>query len=100
MPLKRVVCALVLFVQFWTLIIGPTASGQNRRPGRVPAPRLGNSMADGLKIRLSEGVEQAERAARITPAAVRALNEGDTRNVLGRLQAIKVDAADEKDFAL
>ncbi|HEV8482540.1 MAG TPA: Ig-like domain-containing protein, partial [Blastocatellia bacterium] len=103
MSLKRVVCALVLVVQSFALlplISRPTANGQIRRPGGVRAPRMGSTMADGLQIRLSEGAEQAERGVRIAPAVARALTESDTRNLLSRLQPIKADAEDEKDFAL
>src|SRR6185436_5037902 len=100
---RRVVFALVLVVQLFALlplISRPIASGQTRRPGGVRAPRTGGTMDEGLQIRLSEGAEQAERPAPLTSAVARALNEGDTRNLLSRLQPLKAGADDERDFAL
>ena len=103
MPLKRFVCVLVLFVQtlgLLPLISRPTAGGQTRRPGRVQAPQTGSTMPRGLQVRLSEGAEQSENAVRITPARATALTERDTQNLLSRLQPIKGETEDEKEFAL
>jgi uncharacterized protein YfaS (alpha-2-macroglobulin family) len=55
----------------------------------------------GLSFRLSEGMEQSERAApQATPAQATRLSEAETARVLARMPPMKVEASDEQDFAL
>ncbi|HWC77534.1 MAG TPA: Ig-like domain-containing protein, partial [Blastocatellia bacterium] len=65
----------------------------------MPA-QFGASMTGGLEMRLSEGTEQPVKREEIPAPRAAALSDADTQSVLSRLQPIKVDAGDEKDFAL
>jgi hypothetical protein len=55
----------------------------------------------GLRFRLSEGVEAAERPAARPPAAkAERLSDAEAARVLARLPEIKTEAADAQEFAL
>jgi alpha-2-macroglobulin len=57
-----------------------------------------NELSQGLKFRLSEGVEGAEKREKQPPAKGAPLSESETGNLLKRLPEIKTDADDRKDF--
>lgn len=55
----------------------------------------------GLRFRLSEGVEQSEKAApQARPAPVTKLSESETARVFERLPPLKEASGDEQEFAL
>ncbi|HEX9962142.1 MAG TPA: MG2 domain-containing protein, partial [Pyrinomonadaceae bacterium] len=57
-----------------------------------------SELPPGIKFRLSEGVEGAERREKQAPAKGDALTEGETSNLLKRIPEIKPDTDDQKDF--
>ncbi|HYE14232.1 MAG TPA: Ig-like domain-containing protein, partial [Pyrinomonadaceae bacterium] len=74
---------------------------------RMRAENLKEAVAEegegpsGLKFRLSEAPEQAERPApRGTPAPAEKLSDTEVARVLQRLPPLKTEAGDEQDFAL
>ncbi|HEX8116120.1 MAG TPA: hypothetical protein VF521_02495, partial [Pyrinomonadaceae bacterium] len=67
-------------------------------PGRESG---GAAEKRGLRFRLSEGVEAAERPEARPPAAkAERLSDSEAARVLARLPEIKTDAADAQEFAL
>ncbi len=67
---------------------------------------IGNAMnekmkdvPDGLKFRLSEGVEGAEARVKQLPAATDPLSESDTIGLLKRIPEIKTASDDKTEFA-
>jgi uncharacterized protein YfaS (alpha-2-macroglobulin family) len=102
---KRRLAALVLLIQLIgcvpLLAIAEVAYAQRKVPPRRPAPAgVQNNMTNGLQFKLSEGVEGASRLERIPQAAAAKLSDEETQNLLRRLQPIKTDESDEKDFAI
>jgi uncharacterized protein YfaS (alpha-2-macroglobulin family) len=110
MRLKNI-SALILLLQ---LILGPFASlaaqansdAMNNANGKVfdaeeETGAGGAAEKKGLRFRLSEGVEQSERAApQPTVAAAEKLSEAETARVLQRLPGLKTDGEDRQEFAL
>ena len=54
----------------------------------------------GLRFRLSEGVDQPERASANAVAPATKLSESDTQRVLARLPVLNIEGGDEQDFAM
>ncbi len=54
---------------------------------------------NGLKFRLSEGVEGADKREKTPPAATDPLGESETNGLLKRVPAIKIDPDDKTEFA-
>jgi uncharacterized protein YfaS (alpha-2-macroglobulin family) len=66
-----------------------------------PAEEAGAAEKRGLRFRLSEGAEQAEKPGTRTAAAQTVkLSESETARVLARLPELKVDESDRAEFAL
>src|SRR5215203_1743802 len=66
-----------------------------------PAEEAGAVEKKGLRFRLSEGVEAAERAAPRPPAAkAEKLSEAESARVLARLPELKAEGGDAQEFAL
>lgn len=71
----------------------------------LPTRRMPNQTAmnqtpqEGLKFRLSEGVEGAENRTVTPPTAGDALSASETENILKRLPPVKIEKDDQQDFA-
>ncbi|HWS88172.1 MAG TPA: DUF6049 family protein [Pyrinomonadaceae bacterium] len=100
--------ALILLFQLLLNPFAPLAARANEsamtetsvgayEPGQEP----GAAERKGLRFRLSEGAEAAERPAARPPAAqAEKLSESETARVLARLPEIKTDESDRQEFAL
>ncbi len=103
----------------WLLVIQLTLSALMPPGVKVHARELGESVEEinemsqtgvtgdgttpqGLRFRLSEGVEESEQrpAATSSPAPATKLSEGEVARVLQRLPPLKVEESDEQDFNL
>ena len=103
--------ALILLLQ---LVLGPFAPLAARTSTVVPEDggdgmheafeEMGGAGAaekKGLRFRLSEGAEQAERPGpRPSPAPAAKLSEAETARVLARLPELKAGEGDRQEFAL
>ncbi|HEY0005146.1 MAG TPA: alpha-2-macroglobulin family protein [Pyrinomonadaceae bacterium] len=111
---KSLICLLLVYatllgslapVRAKSLATGPNVeageTAQRRRGGRAAEDAAVQEAKRGLRFRLSEGKEQAEKreAAAAAPATER-LSESETQSVLKRLPAIAAEATDEQQFAL
>jgi uncharacterized protein YfaS (alpha-2-macroglobulin family) len=67
--------------------------------GRTTPRNMNVTPQEGLKFRLSEGVEGAEKRTATPPAKGDPLSESETERIMKRLPPVKVDDADQKDFA-
>ncbi|HYH86968.1 MAG TPA: Ig-like domain-containing protein, partial [Pyrinomonadaceae bacterium] len=102
--------ALILLFQIVFSSIAPLAprayaGNMNADAGNIyeaePAADDETATRKGLRFRLSEGAEQAEKAGpQATVAQATKLSESETARVLERLPPMKVEASDEQDFAL
>jgi uncharacterized protein YfaS (alpha-2-macroglobulin family) len=76
----------------------PEAQAQTVR-GKTRPTTMNLTPPNGLKFRLSEGVEGAEKRTTTPPTPGDPLSEGDTQNLLKRVPPTKVEDDDQKDFA-
>lgn len=67
--------------------------------GKTTKQIMNTTPANGLKFRLSEGAEGAEKRTTTPPAPGDPLSQGDTDNLLKRIPPPKVQDDDQKDFA-
>lgn len=97
---KNAMCALMILSQFfWAFLplVDPNdVIGQTRRR---PRPQV-NNMNNGLQIKLSEGSPASGKAETVPTAPASQLTDADLQTVIARLQPVKADPSDEKDFAL
>jgi hypothetical protein len=107
MRLKNIPAVILLF----QLLLNPFAPLAARANTNVmndtsvdayePAEEAGAAEKKGLRFRLSEGVEAAERAAARPPAArASKLSEAEAARVLARLPELKSGEGDAQEFAL
>jgi uncharacterized protein YfaS (alpha-2-macroglobulin family) len=102
---KKRLCTLLIFIQTIGCVplfaITQIANAQRRvAPRRPTSAGVQNNMTNGLQFRLSEGVEGSDRQQSVPQAVAAKLSDDETQNILKRLQAVKADAEDEKDFAI
>jgi len=76
------------------------AMGQVRRPSRPASRTQDGNMKDGLQFRLSEGSPVSESQQSVETAQAASLSDSDAQSVLRRLQPIKSETDDQKDFAI
>lgn len=98
--LSDVSAKLLVFLLCFSLA-GPAtpAFGQRGKRGSRPSQQSPMDKQKGLVFRLSEGAETTSRVE-TTPADTTPLSEEDASRVLNRLDPIKSDDADQKDFAM
>ncbi len=96
--MRRTISAFLAFATYITFI-GQAAVPVNAQViGKAMEQKL-KDVPDGLKFRLSEGVEGAENREKPPRAATDALSDGDASGILKRLPAIKSDPSDQTAFA-
>ncbi len=93
MMLLVALIALTLPFAIWSSV-----SGQGRRVPVRPIQR--GDMTEGLKFRLSEGTEGADRRDALPTPQTSPLTDDIINNLLKRLPPIKTDPDDEKSFSM
>lgn len=93
--MKKLTAWFVL-LSVYTGFIAPAAPAQVL--GKAMDQKL-KDMPDGLKFRLSEGVEGAEKREKGQLPSTDPLSEGDAKDLLKRIQLIKPEKDDQTDFA-
>ncbi|MEP7213951.1 MAG: alpha-2-macroglobulin family protein [Acidobacteriota bacterium] len=96
--MRKFVSGLLLF----SIYIGVLAPFHQVVFGQAMQKAMENKLKDvpdGLKFRLSEGVEGAEKREKPTPASTDPLAQAEAERILKRLPAIKTDNSDQTDFA-
>ena len=88
---------LALVIAVYIAFIGP-AAGRAQIVGRAMETKL-RDVPSGLKFRLSEGVEGAEKREKPPMAATDPLSDGDAKKLLGRIPETKSTSDDQTDFA-
>ncbi len=89
----------VILIAIYLGFVAPASLVANAQViGKTMDEKLKNT-PDGLKFRLSEGVEGAEKREKQPLAATDPLTEGDANGLLKRLPEIKADPDDKTDFA-
>jgi alpha-2-macroglobulin len=83
----------------WAAVETAASQTRRQRPPRTVS-QSGDQMNKGLQIRLSEGTEASARSEPLARPQATELSAADAQNVLSRLQPIKAEADDQKDFAL
>ncbi|MBL8181372.1 MAG: Ig-like domain-containing protein [Blastocatellia bacterium] len=99
MRTARKVITWVLLVSIYAGSIaqlGISANGQSIRKAMEDRDK---DKQNGLKFRLSEGVEGAEKREKTPPAASDPLGDSETNGLLKRVPAIKTDPDDKTEFA-
>ncbi|MEJ7699529.1 MAG: Ig-like domain-containing protein [Pyrinomonadaceae bacterium] len=98
--MKKLISLVLIFAVYLGLIspIGLPTRAQVSR-GKTASPNMNETMQNGLRFRLSEGAEGAEKRTTTPPTAGEALSENQTVNLLKRLPEVKTEAEDQKDFA-
>ncbi|MBD0372577.1 MAG: Ig-like domain-containing protein [Pyrinomonadaceae bacterium] len=96
MRLKSLLSCLLLL----SILAGPLAPLRIVIASPNADDTTGSQKPKGLRFRLSEGAEQAERPAALpTPATVK-LSDSEVQSILKRLPPVKAEADDQQDFAL
>jgi len=94
---SRLILLVTLIALTLPFIIWSSVSGQGRRPVRPIQPGVAT---DGLKFRLSEGTEGADRREALPTPQTSPLSDDAVNNLLRRLPPIKTDPDDETGFAM
>ncbi len=97
MKIKHAPTRLLTLTIIFTLIAPPPAGVVAQRGGQEAVAAVAQN---GLRFRLSEGREQAERAAPDPPAPAELLSAAETKKLLDRLPNLTPDANDVQDFKL
>src|SRR6476661_7013951 len=95
--MRKAISAFLAFATYITFI-GQAAVPVNAQVSKAMEQKLKDT-PEGLKFRLSEGVEGAESRVKQPRAATDPLGDGDANNILKRLPAIKSDPSDQTAFA-
>ncbi len=95
---SRLMLLVALIALTLPFAIWSTVSGQGRRVPVRPIQR--GDMTEGLKFRLSEGTEGADRREALPTPQTSPLTDDIINNLLKRLPPIKTDPDDEKSFAM
>src|SRR5580765_1212768 len=93
---KLTTWALLLSVYF--TFIAPATTANAQVIGKAMEQKL-KDVPDGLKFRLSEGVEGAENRDKQPRPATDPLSDADASGILKRLPAIESDPSDQTAFA-
>src|SRR4051812_30168539 len=96
--MRRTISAFLAFTTYITFI-GQAAVPVNAQViGKAMEQKL-KDVPEGLKFRLSEGVEGAEKREKPPRASTDPLTENDANGILKRLPGIKSDPSDQTAFA-
>ncbi|MFN0139958.1 MAG: Ig-like domain-containing protein, partial [Pyrinomonadaceae bacterium] len=90
--------AWLLLASIYLSFVAPINVANAQVIGKAMEQRL-KDVPDGLKFRLSEGVEGAEARAKAQLPSTDPLSESDAKNLLKRIPEIKPDRDDQTDFA-
>ena len=88
-----------LLLSIYITFIAPAAVAVNAQGIQKAKEQKMTNLPDGLKFRLSEGVEGAEKREKQPLAATDPLSQGDASSLLKRLPDIKPDKDDQTEFA-
>src|SRR5580765_4963437 len=88
----------LLLLSVYISFVAPASTANAQVIGKAMDQRL-KDVPDGLKFRLSEGVEGAETRAKQQLPSTDPLSEGDANSLLKRIPEIKPQADDKTDFA-
>ncbi|HYO90758.1 MAG TPA: Ig-like domain-containing protein, partial [Pyrinomonadaceae bacterium] len=91
--LKSLVACLLLL----SILSSPLAQARSLNS---PGAQTEDKSPKGLRFRLSEGAEQAERPQALATPATTKISDSEVQSILKRLPPVKADATDEQDFAL
>ena len=95
---SRLLLMVALIAMTLPFVIWSSVSGQGRSRGVRPIQR--GDATEGLKFRLSEGTEGADRREALPTPQTSPLTDDIVNSLLKRLPPIKTDPDDEKSFAL
>ncbi|MEP6787131.1 MAG: Ig-like domain-containing protein, partial [Acidobacteriota bacterium] len=95
--MKKLTTWLLLF-SVYASFIAPASTANAQVIGKAMEQRL-KDVPEGLKFRLSEGVEGAETRVKQQLPSTDPLSEGDANTLLKRIPEIKPQADDKTDFA-
>lgn len=95
---SRLMLLVALIALTLPFVIWSSVSGQGRR--RPVRPIQPGVTTDGLKFRLSEGTEGADRREALPTPQTSPLSDDAVNNLLKRLPPIKTDPDDETGFAM
>ena len=90
--------AWLLLLSVYASFVAPASTANAQVIGKAMDQRL-KDVPDGLKFRLSEGVEGAETRVKQQLPSTDPLSEGDANSLLKRIPEIKPPADDKTDFA-
>jgi len=88
-----------LLLSIYITFIAPAALTVNAQAIQKAKEQRMNNLPDGLKFRLSEGVEGAETREKQPLPSTDPLSQGDANSILKRLPEIKLEKDDQTDFA-
>ncbi|MBK8467441.1 MAG: hypothetical protein IPL32_16615 [Chloracidobacterium sp.] len=88
-----------LLLSIYITFIAPAAVTVKAQAMQKAKEQRMNNLPDGLKFRLSEGVEGAETREKQPLASTDPLSQGDANSILKRLPEIKPEKDDQTDFA-
>ncbi len=98
--MKQFISFVLIFAIYLGLISPVVLQTQAQvRRGKIASSNMNETSDNGLKFRLSEGAAGAENRQTTLPTSGEALSENQTSNLLKRLPEIKIDKADQTDFA-
>ena len=89
----------LLLLAIYSSFLAPFAQNANGQAIRKAMEQSLKDSPSGLKFRLSEGTEGAEKREKQALAATDPLSDGDTNSILKRIPEIKPVADDKTDFA-
>ncbi len=94
---SRLMLMVALIALMLPFVIWSSVNGQGRRGVR---PVQSTNPTEGLKFRLSEGTEGADRREALSSPQTSTLTDDTVNELLRRLPQIKTDDDDEKGFAM
>ncbi|MEO7539236.1 MAG: Ig-like domain-containing protein, partial [Pyrinomonadaceae bacterium] len=96
--MKRLTAWALIFSTFITFIAPASMTASAQAVGKAMDNKI-KDLPDGLKFRLSEGVEGAEKREKPPLSATDPLSQGDANNLLKRIPEIKSVSDDQTEFA-
>ncbi len=96
--MRKVFSAFLLFTTYISFISQAAVPVNAQIIGKAMEQKM-KDVPPGLKFRLSEGVEGAEKREKQMLVTTDPLSQGDAKNLLKRIPEIKLEANDQTDFA-
>ncbi|HEX8174881.1 MAG TPA: Ig-like domain-containing protein [Pyrinomonadaceae bacterium] len=90
--------SLVAWLLLLSILTSPLARAESVNFSSAQADA--DKSPKGLRFRLSEGVEQAEKPQAMATPATTKISDAEVQSILKRLPPVKAEGADEQDFAL